>query len=147
MIEGTALVAALALAAPLTASAEEPAGAHVLKVSLHEILWEREAGRVAMVLRFVAPRLGEKPAVPFETIEHTADGLCARLALPIAKLMAKAAEDGVAKAREFRIAPERVNEVIVTLMARPIPRGMRDPSVRQHIFAYDISAGRCEWLP
>ena len=81
------------------------------------------------MLRWLAPRLDAAPSVPFETVERSADLLCRTVALPLARLTGGA------------------DEAIVTLLARPVARGVRDPSVRRHVFGYDISEGRCTWLP
>ncbi len=103
--------------------------ASVLEALPHEILWERREGRTTLVLRWLSPRLDATPPVPFETVEATADRLCRTVALPLARMTGGG------------------EEAIVTLLARPLARGRRDPSVRRHIFAYDISEGRCTWLP
>lgn len=108
-----------------------PSGQLVLP---YEALWEdhedadgkRESW---LVLRFLAPQIAKSlgqitGAQAAEDIDH----ICDSVALPMIEIMGGG-----------------IDQVIVTLLDQPAPRGLRDPSVTKFMGAYIPEEGACAW--
>lgn len=95
---------------------------------LWEIVWERvEASGTQAVLRFIAPDIArEGGAVDVDAAFADMDWLCETHAVPIAGLPASQADT-----------------VVVTLMDRPVPRGITDAAATQYFGIYAIVDGKC----
>ncbi|WP_102222711.1 DUF6497 family protein [Acidimangrovimonas sediminis] len=135
-----ALLALLALTAPAlasTAPAETPPAAMTLPsgqaVTLHQVIWpeaQAAGGERRLRLRFVAPQIaaGAKTLIAPEAASDDLQYLCDHVALPALK------KDGRA-----------VDEIVITMMAKPLPFGTADPKVRQYIDTFLPKEDHCEW--
>lgn len=85
-------------------------------------------GTFQVVLRYLAPALAGG-AIPYEAVVADLDALCAA--------------EGIAAAEA---AGRVVDEIVIVLMDRPVPRGQPDPEATQYIAAYEAADGVCEWL-
>ncbi len=101
----------------------------------YEFLWEdhevTESRRreTWLVMRFLAPAIARQGGtVTFEAASGDMDALCAGLGLKLVKMTGGG-----------------VQQIIVTLLDRPLARGARDPSVTQFNASYRIDSGTCEW--
>jgi hypothetical protein len=121
------LAALLAMAAwPAAAGPELPSGLAVEPFdAAHEVTPD---GTSQVVLRYLAPAIAGG-AVPYEAVMADLDALCA------AEGIAAAAAAGVP-----------IDEIVIVLMDRPVPRGQPDPEATQYIAAYAPVDGVCEWL-
>ncbi|MEL7115338.1 MAG: DUF6497 family protein [Pseudomonadota bacterium] len=113
-----------------------PAGAETLTLQMGEsaTLLERfqdpdgPAGPVVRY-RFVAPGLaGLERALTVEEIAQEMDMLCATVVLP-----------------EVAAVPDLPDEVVITLMDRPVAFGTPAPDATQYFEAYRIVDGTCVW--
>ncbi len=85
-------------------------------------------GTFQVVLRYLAPAIAGG-AVPYEAVVADLDALCAA--------------EGIAAAQAQTRA---VDEIVIVLLDRPVPRGQPDPAATQYIAAYEPVEGVCEWL-
>lgn len=127
-------VLALALAGPAMAAEGQvavPSGQMVLP---YEALWEDhpsegEGGETWLILRFLAPEIAKvKGKFTYGDAAPDIDHLCQEIGLPLAAMTG----DGV-------------DQIIVTLMDQPLPRGARDTAVTQFMSAYRVTEGACIW--
>ena len=97
-------------------------------LALWEVLWERvEGGGTQAVLRFIAPGIArDGGTVSADAAYADLAWLCETHAVPLAAL-----------------PYGRTRSVIVTLMDRPVPRGVTDPEATQFFEAYRIEDGTC----
>lgn len=124
MIRAATLLFLLA-AGPAVAEIALPSGLAVTPADRAE---ERQPdGELWLVLRYLAPEIGAG-AVGYEDVTGDLDRLCA--------------EEGLAAAQA---AAETVDQVVIVLMDRPVPRGQAVPEATQYIGAYRIGDGTCQW--
>jgi hypothetical protein len=98
-------------------------------LALWEVLWERvEGGGAQAVLRFLAPEVA-RDGGSVDAAAAYADllALCESHGLPIAALPYGRAET-----------------LVVTLMDRPVARGVTDPDATQYFEVFAVTGGRCE---
>jgi len=82
-----------------------------------------------LVLRFLAPQIARKVGrITFDDAEPDLDYLCKKVGIPLIKSTGGG-----------------VDQVIVTLLDKPLPRGQRDPDVTQLGNAYRIIENTCQW--
>lgn len=111
-----------ALVAGPAAAQGVPSGRAVV---LWQVLWERVEGQGPQaILRFIAPDVAGDGA--FEAMQADLDWLCETHGLPLAAL-----------------PYARSETIVVTLMDRPIPRGVTDPDAAQFFGLYRVEDGRC----
>ena len=123
----------LRLAAPVQAADRlaVPSGQLVLP---YEALWEDHltegsAGEVWLILRFLMPGIAKsKGKVSFGDAAPDIDFLCDNVGLPLVEMTGGG-----------------VDQIIVTLMDVPIPRGQTDARVTQFMNAYRVDQGVCIW--
>lgn len=123
-----ALSCALWLAAPV-AALDVPSNQRIAPL---DILWERADGATlpALVLRFLAPDIGEGPdRIDYDEAEADMDRLCALLALPLVGLAGP------------------VSQVTVVLLDRPLRRGEPDPEALMFMSGYLVEDDECLWDP
>ena len=115
----------LAVATPVVAQETIPSGQALV---LWEVMWERiEGGGTQAVLRFIAPGVArEGGTVGPEAALTDLDWLCATHAVPLSRLPAA-----------------RADSVVITMMDRPVPRGVTDPDATQYFGLYTIENGEC----
>jgi len=133
------------LAAGLAPNPSVPSGQ---TVTLHEVLLERRGDTHQVVLRYVAPAIARASrTVDFDLAEPDMDALCATSGLAAAaNAAATAATTAAGVSREGDASgPDAVNRILVTLMDRPVERGVADPSVSQFNNLYRPENGRCIW--
>ena len=86
-----------------------------------------DASGTQAVLRFIAPAIArEGGTVDADGVFADLDWLCATHAVPMANLPAA-----------------RADTVVVTMMDRPVPRGVTDPDATQYFGVYVIADGTC----
>lgn len=125
MRPATALLAAL-VASP-AAAVTLPSG---LEATLHDAAVEVQPdGERWYVLRYLAPSIGGG-GLAYEAVVPDLEHLCETDGL--AALAAGPAGGGV-------------DQIVVVLMDRAVPRGVPDPTATQFIGAYLPTAGGCEW--
>ena len=130
-----ALLIALALmAVPGAAQVgrlEVPSGQLVLP---YEALWEDHinedgARETWLIIRFLAPQIArDKGQITFGDAEQDIAFLCSEIGVKLAAMTGGG-----------------VDQVVVTLMDQPLPRGMRDTGVTKFMSAYRIDDGVCIW--
>ncbi len=137
------------LAAGLAPNPSVPSGQ---TVTLHEVLLERRGDTHQVVLRYLAPAIARASrTVDFDLAEPDMDALCATSGLAAAAnaaatAAATAATNAAGASREGDASgPDAVNRILVTLMDRPVERGVADPSVSQFNNLYRPENGRCIW--
>lgn len=113
-------LAALLLAAPAHAEGV-PSGT---PAALWQVLFEQVGGETQMVLRFLAPGIAE--GYPEGAEAADLDWLCAAHAPAVA-------------ATPYA----RADSVVVTLLDRPLRRGVTDPDAVQFFGAYRLADGAC----
>jgi len=97
----------------------------------YETLWEDhvEDKETWLILRFLAPDIARaKGKLGFGDVVADLDMLCETIGLPLIKMTGGG-----------------VDQVLVTLMDQPVPRGLRDPEVTKFMNAYRVIEGTCEW--
>lgn len=100
----------------------------------YEALWEdhvQEDGtrETWLILRFLAPEISKIGGrIDFAGAEPDLDFLCASVGLPLA-----------------RMTGGGVDQIIVTLLEKPLARGVRDAHVTKYMSAYRVSGQTCEW--
>lgn len=100
----------------------------------YEALWEDHLaegvdGETWLILRFLAPGIAKSGgAVSFADAEPDLDFICTQVGLPLAELTGGG-----------------VDQIIVTFLDKPLPRGERDASVTQFMNAYRVVKGACKW--
>lgn len=130
------LAVGMAMASPSAAIAEGgllsvPSGQVVLP---YEMLWEDHLsegaeGETWLVLRFLAPQIAQKTGdVSFEMAVLDLDELCASIGLPLVSITAGG-----------------VDQIIVTLLDQPLPRGESDQNVTKFMSAYRVDGEACIW--
>lgn len=82
-----------------------------------------------LYMGFLAPFIGESGGPGFDQMSDDMDALCSSVGL-----------------RGAQGAEAVIVEIVIRLMAAPVPYGATDPSVVQFVNFYDITSGRCEWL-
>lgn len=108
-----------------------PSGQLVLP---YEALWEDhvnegEKGETWLVLRFLTPEIAKaKAKLEFADASPDIDFICENIGLPLVEMTGGG-----------------VDQIVVTMMDIPIPRGKRDPSVTQFMSAYRVNEGVCIW--
>jgi hypothetical protein len=131
-----ALWPALVLGAPLWAQ-EAPPSPDALpsgqSVLAHDMTFERQAdGELWLVLRYIAPRIAREGGdLDYDDIAADLDALCAAAAPHVA--VWSGGRDAVP------------DQIMVSLMDRPVPRGVADPDARIFIAAYGLEADGCVW--
>jgi len=121
--------AGAATAARIAADARsaDRAGSGALELWLHDSTLEEQAdGQLWLVLRYLAPAL-EGGALGYGDVAAEMDALCEA--------------DGLAALA----ASGPVDQILIVLMDRPVPRGTADPEATMYISAYRAEAGRCLW--
>lgn len=119
------LAALLLAAGPASADPVLPSG---LAVTVHDVLVEPQPGDENwLVLRYLAPEIAGG-AVGYADVAADLDHLCASEGL------ASAAASG-----------QEIDQIVIVLMDRPVPRGEPDPQATQYIGAYLIEDGECRW--
>lgn len=129
------LICGLLAAAPALAE-DAPAPMHLPSgqaVTLYQMIWPagtESKGEKRLRLRFVAPQIATdaKASISPEAADEDLIYLCDNVALPALR------KDG-----------RKVDEIVITLMARPVKFGTSDPSVRQFIDTFLPGTERCEW--
>ena len=113
------------VAAPAGARTGAPSGQALV---LWEVVWERvSGGDTQAVLRFIAPAVArDGGGVDAAAAQVDLDWLCATHAAPLVALPAAHSDS-----------------VVVTLMDRPVPRGVADPEATQYFGLYRIEGGDC----
>ncbi len=109
---------------------------HAQAVSQHsptltplDILWEIEGDIPTLVVRFVVPDIARKTAtLSYDEAAPLMDRLCAQVALPA-----------------ILNTGSTIEQILVILMDRPIPRGQAMPDATQFINIYSILDGHCIW--
>jgi hypothetical protein len=92
---------------------------------LWQVLWERVGGQgTQAVLRVIVPGAAEPGYA--DMVQDDLDWLCETHAAPLSALPAA-----------------RSDEVVVTIMDRPVPRGATDPEARQFFGVYAMRDGAC----
>lgn len=117
-------------AAPEAAPIKLPSGQ---EVTLFQVIWphaDERQGERRLRYRFVAPRIARDAArrVDARAAEDDMLYLCTHVALPALR------QDG-----------RQVDEIVITLMARPVPFGSTDPRVRQFIDTFLPEGDQCQW--
>ncbi|GHD99449.1 hypothetical protein GCM10008024_06870 [Allgaiera indica] len=117
-------------AAPAAALIPLPSGQ---VVTLFQVIWPRadeRRGERRLRYRFVAPRIARDAArrVDARAVEDDMLHLCTHVALPALR------QDG-----------RQIDEIVITLMARPVPFGSTDPQVRQFIDTFLPEGDQCQW--
>ncbi|MEM9524083.1 MAG: DUF6497 family protein [Pseudomonadota bacterium] len=97
-------------------------------LTLYEALIEEQGDETVLVLRYLAPEISRAGGVlTYDQVTADLDHLCAT--------------DGLA-------AASRENQqIIVTLMDRPLPRGQTNPDITQFFAAYRRAGQSCIWEP
>ncbi|MEM7487712.1 MAG: DUF6497 family protein [Pseudomonadota bacterium] len=97
-------------------------------IVLWQVLWERVEGQgTQAVMRFIAPGIArDGGTVGFDAATTDMDWLCESHGLAIADL-----------------PTARSDSVVITLMDRPVPRGVTDPDATQFFGTYLIENGEC----
>lgn len=97
-------------------------------VTLHDTIDEQHGGETWLILRYVAPEIGTglKQAAAAADLDH----LCAT--------------EGLEQARG-RANP--VDQIVITLMEEPVPRGVAAPDTIQYFGGYRLNSGACIWEP
>lgn len=99
-----------------------------LAAQLHQVIWPEAGaakGQRRLRYRFVAPGIGgADPEAASDDLQY----LCDRVALPALRADGRAAD-----------------EIVITLMARPVPFGTSAPGVKQFIDAFLPAGDHCEW--
>ena len=117
----------VALASPLAAQGVAPiAVPSGGQVTLFETLHPEPA---TLYVSFVSPTLSGDQGLPYDVAQLDMDALCDIVGLPTA---------GNADAP--------IREVVIRLMAEPIPYGEANQQVAQFASVYDITSGDCEWM-
>lgn len=134
-VGGTVRVLALLLMLVAPAQAADrlavPSGQLVLP---YEALWEDHlaegsAGETWLILRFLMPGIAKKKGkVSFADAAPDIDFLCDNVGLPLVEMTGGGVE-----------------QIIVTLMDVPIPRGQTNADVTQFMNAYRVDQGTCIW--
>ncbi|WP_147277251.1 DUF6497 family protein [Rhodovulum sp. 12E13] len=107
-----------------------PSGQQV--VPLDMALERQGDGQVWLVLRYLAPRIARETGdLGFDDVIADLDALCAGPGLVAA-----------AQAEATGPAPD---QIVVTLMDRPVPRGATDPGATLFIEAYIPGPEGCTW--
>lgn len=116
---------ALAFAGGAAAQGALPSGQALV---LWEVVWERvEGAGTQAVFRFIAPGIArEGGTVDADAAFADLDWLCATHAVPVATLPAAQADT-----------------VVVTLMDRPVARGVTDATATQYFGVYTVENGGC----
>ncbi len=130
-----AVLAFLLLIAALPARGQDlmqvPSGQVMLP---YEALWEDHLseganGETWLILRFLAPEISKsKGRISFAEAEGDLVFLCTNIGLPLAAMTGGG-----------------VDQIIVTLLEKPLPRGQRDPDVTKFINAFRVTEGACIW--
>jgi len=130
----TAMLIVLATT-PISASAAKllavPSGQVLVP---YEALWEDrlhngETAETWLILRFLAPDIARKGGrITFDDAEADLGFLCETVGIPLA-----------------RSTGGGVDQIVVTLLDRPLPRGERNPDVTQFGNAYRIVDNACQW--
>jgi len=100
----------------------------------YEYLWEdhtgAEGGRETwLVLRFLTPGIAQSGGtVDFDKAAPDLDYLCREIGLPVVQMSGGG-----------------VDLVLVNLMDKPVPRGLRDSSATQFMSSYRLEEGACKW--
>lgn len=103
-----------------------PSGQEV--ASLDRGLEVQADGARWLVLRYLAPRIAREGGdLDYDAVQGDLDRLCETEGLSFA------AEEAA------------VDQIVIVLLDRPIPRGTADPDVRQFIGAYVPTEAGCEW--
>lgn len=108
-----------------------PSGQMILP---YEALWEDhraegESGETWLILRFLAPQIAKaKGRITYGDAAPDIDQLCREIGLPLAAMTGGG-----------------VDQIVVTLMDQPLPRGARDAAVTQFMSAYRVIEGDCIW--
>lgn len=110
------------LAAPAWAGPELPSG--LAAEALDRTVEIQPGGARWLVLRYLAPGIA---GLPYESVLPDLDLLCAVEGLPAAS------EEG------------DVEQIVVVLMDRPVPRGVPDAAATQYIGAYLPDGDACVW--
>lgn len=125
------------VAVPAAVPAATPAAPIALPsgqvVTLFQVIWPSGAetrGERRLRYRFVAPRIARDAPqrVGARAAEDDLLYLCNHFALPALR------RDG-----------RQVDEIVITLMARPVPFGSTDPGVRQFIDTFLVEGDHCQW--
>lgn len=125
------------LAAGLAPTPSVPSGQ---TVTLHDVLLEDQGDTRQVVLRYLAPAIARASrTVDFDLAEPDMDALCATSGLAAAANAADILRQGDAADQA------EVNRILITLMDRPVERGVADPSVSQFNNLYRSEDGRCIW--
>ncbi len=122
--------------APLASNAQEgglrvPSGQYLLP---YETLWEDhltegKSGETWLILRFLAPDISKSGGkIGFAEAEPDLLYLCKTVGLKLAE-----------------ITGGGVDQIVVSLLSKPIPRGARDPSITQFMNAFRVVDGGCTW--
>ena len=119
---------ATSLAAPLCADDSLPLASGIDVAFLDQILEQQAGGETWLTLRYVAPRIGfDAGEKGYEEIAGDLDQLCNTQGL------SAAADVG------------GVDQVVITLMDRPVARGESDPDATMFMGAYVPTKGGCVW--
>jgi hypothetical protein len=95
---------------------------------LWQVLWERVEGQgTQAIFRFIAPSIArETGEVDFDAAQADMQWLCETHGAPILALPAA-----------------RADSVVISLMDRPVPRGVADRDATQFFSAYRVEDGEC----
>ncbi len=138
VLRAAGLAAGLALAAAGAACAGQgpprapdlPSGQAVVP---HDMMLERQVdGQVWLVLRYIAPRIARAGGdLGYEEVSADLDALCDG--------------PGLAAAGAAGRSGSPPDQIVVTLMDRPVPWGATDPDATVFIGAYRPGPERCAW--
>lgn len=124
---GVALAEGSALSPPAPAL---PSGQSVEPLAM--ALERQQDGQLWLILRYHAPRIAREGGdLAYADVVADLDALCAG--------------PGLAVARAAAAAGTPADQIVVTLMDRPVPRGERDPSATQFLSAYRPGPEGCAW--
>jgi len=130
---GLPLVAFLLLAFPAIAQTlmKVPTGQALVP---YEALWEDHltegvTGETWLILRFLAPEIARDGGrISYDMASEDLDFLCNTVGFPLSEMTGGG-----------------VDQIIVTLIDKPVPRGQRDPDATKFMNAYRLVKGHCEW--
>ncbi len=94
-----------------------------------DILWETEGTRASLVVRYLVPEIArDTGTVGYDAVAQEMDHLCEQVAVTT-----------------ILNTESKIDQILVVLLDRPIPRGEPVPEATQFINVYSLQDNRCIW--